>query len=253
MEANEFVQDSQFLVWRGSPLKQLHWLRIIIDEGHNVAGHSHNTNVVHLLDLIYVECRWVVSGTPSTRLCSVEVGLASQETQIGDTERPENVSSMLQSRKATGNAMVEESKDIDKLQLIVVGFLNLQPWSNSSADDRADWSKYIKPVGPYGKRRKSPSLRATLQSLVVRHSLDVIQQELPLPKLYNKAATSTRRKRAVEFCDIPWVELDVSQGTDGSKPNPKKRRSTKRYHNREWYHSGLGTRSIRSMDIEGFD
>lgn len=153
MEANEFVQESQSWVWRGSPLKQLHWLRIIIDESHNIAGHSHKTNVVHLLDQIHVERRWVVlSRTPSTRLCrlcGVEVGLASQETQIGDTERLENVSSMLQfrkatrkaSRKATGNAMVEEFKDIDKLQLIVV---NLQPWStsNSYADDR-DWSKYV--------------------------------------------------------------------------------------------------------------
>ena len=57
MEANEFVQDSQFWVWRESPLKQLYWLRIIIDEGHNVAGHSHNTNIIHLLDLIHVERR----------------------------------------------------------------------------------------------------------------------------------------------------------------------------------------------------
>ena len=178
-EANEVVQDD-------SPLKRLHWLRIIVDEGHNVAGHGHKTNVVHLLDQIHVERRWVVSGTPSTGLYGVEVSLASQETQTSDTERPADVFSALQSRKETGNSVDEEFKDLDKLRLIVVGFLNLQPWSNSRADDRADWSKYIKPVGPDGKRRKSPSLRATLQSLVVRHRLDVINHELPLPRLYNK-------------------------------------------------------------------
>ncbi|OXV09813.1 hypothetical protein Egran_02424 [Elaphomyces granulatus] len=187
-EANEIVQD--YRSWSkceyDSPLKQLHWLRIIVDEGHNVAGHGHKTNVVHLLDQIHVERRWVVSGTPSTGLYGVEVSLASQETQTDDTEYPEDVFSMLQSRKETGNAVDEEFKDLDKLRLIVVGFLNLQPWANSRADDRADWSKYIKPVGPNGKRRKSPSLRATLQSLVVRHRLDVINRELPLPKLYNK-------------------------------------------------------------------
>jgi hypothetical protein len=187
-EANEIVQD--YRSWSkceyDSPLKQLHWLRIIVDEGHNVAGHGHKTNVVHLLDQIHVERRWVVSGTPSTGLYGVEVSLASQETQTDDTECPEDVFSVLQSRKETGNAVDEEFKDLDKLRLIVVGFLNLQPWANSRADDRADWSKYIKPVGPNGKRRKSPSLRATLQSLVVRHRLDVINRELPLPKLYNK-------------------------------------------------------------------
>jgi hypothetical protein len=101
-EANEFVQNSQSLVLRESPLKQLHLLRIIVDEGYNVAGHGHKTNVVHLLDRIHVERRWVVSGTPSTGLYGVEVGLASQETQIGDTKCPGNVSFQKGNRQRYG-------------------------------------------------------------------------------------------------------------------------------------------------------
>lgn len=169
-----------------SPLMKLHWLRIIVDEGHNVAGHGQRNNMTQVLDRLQVERRWVVSGTPSTGLYGVEVSLASQETVTTDTDLPEATSSLLRGRKKTGNAINNELKDLDKLRLIVVDFLDLKPWSNSRADDRARWAKYVKIVDETGKRRKSPSLRATLQSLVVRHRLDVVHQEIPLPRLHNK-------------------------------------------------------------------
>ncbi|KAF7592460.1 hypothetical protein BBP40_000241 [Aspergillus hancockii] len=169
-----------------SPLTKLHWLRIIVDEGHNVAGSGHRTNMVHILDKLHVERRWVVSGTPSSGLYGVEVSLASQETNTtSDTDLTEATAAVLHERKKT-NAINEELKDLDKLRLIVVEFLNLKPWSNSRGDDPANWTKYIKPVGADGKRRKAQSLRATLQSLVVRHRMDVIHSEVPLPRLYNK-------------------------------------------------------------------
>lgn len=170
-----------------SPLKKFHWLRIIVDEGHNVAGHGHKTSTIHMLDQIHVERRWVVSGTPSYGLYGLEISLASQETQSSDTESPDEIaSSVLRSRRKTGNAIDEELKDLDKLRLIVVEFLDLKPWSNSRANDPANWTRYMKPIGEDGKRRKAPSLRATLQSLVVRHRLDVINRELPLPRLHNR-------------------------------------------------------------------
>ncbi len=169
-----------------SPLTKLHWLRIIVDEGHNVAGHGQKTTMTHLLDQIPVERRWVVSGTPSSGLYGVEVSLASQETHTTDTDLAEATTAVLRGRKKTGKAVDNELKDLDKLRLIVVEFLDLKPWSNSRNDDPANWTTYIKPVGPDGKRRKAPSLRATLQSLVVRHRLDVIHNEIPLPRLHNK-------------------------------------------------------------------
>lgn len=169
-----------------SPLTKLHWLRVIVDEGHNVAGHGHKTTMTHLLDQISVERRWVVSGTPSSGLYGVEVSLASQETHTTDTDLTEATTAVLRGRKKTGKAVDNEFKDLDKLRLIIVEFLGLKPWSNSRNDDPANWTTYIKPVGPDGKRRKAPSLRATLQSLVVRHQLDVIHNEIPLPRLHNK-------------------------------------------------------------------
>lgn len=169
-----------------SPLTKIHWLRMIVDEGHNVAGHGQQTNMIRLLDQLHVERRWVVSGTPSSGLYGVEVSLASQETLSSDTDLSRATNTALGGRKKTGSAVEHELKDLDNLRHIVVGFLDLKPWSNSRADDPANWTTYIKPIGEDGKRRKAPSLRATLQSLVVRHRMDSIHAEKPLPPLFNK-------------------------------------------------------------------
>ncbi|KAF9888099.1 hypothetical protein FE257_009235 [Aspergillus nanangensis] len=169
-----------------SHLTKIHWLRIIVDEGHNVAGSGHRTNMVHILDQLYVERRWIVSGTPSSGLYGVEVSLASQETHTSDTDLTEATTAVLSGKRKTGNAIDSELKDVDKLRLIVVDFLDLKPWSNSRADDPANWTKYMKPIGEDGKRRKARSLRVTLQSLVVRHRMETIHNEIPLPRLHNK-------------------------------------------------------------------
>ena len=169
-----------------SPLTKIHWLRIIVDEGHNVAGHGQRTNMIHLLDQLHVERRWVVSGTPSSGLYGVEVSLASRETLGNDADLARATSTTLGDRRKTGNAVDNELKDLDNLRHIVVGFLDLKPWSNSRGDDPANWTTYIKPIGEDGKRRKAPSLRATLQSLVVRHRMESIHNENPLPPLINK-------------------------------------------------------------------
>lgn len=169
-----------------SPLTKLHWLRIIVDEGHNIAGQGQRTNMLHLLDQLRVERRWIVSGTPSSGLYGVEVSLASRETFSSDTDMSSATNTVLRGRKKTGSAVHNELKDLDKLRHIVTDFLDLKPWSNSRVEDPANWTKYIKPVGEDGKRRKAPSLRATLQSLVVRHHMDTIHSEIPLPPLSNK-------------------------------------------------------------------
>ena len=169
-----------------SPLTKLHWLRIVVDEGHNVAGHGQRTVMMHILAQLHFERRWVVSGTPSSGLYGVEVSLASHETNTSDTDLGEATTAVLRGRKKTGSALASELKDLDQLRLIVVGFLDVKPWSNSRANDPANWTKYIKPIGEDGKRKKAPSLRSTLQGLVVRHRMDTIHSEISLPRLYNK-------------------------------------------------------------------
>jgi hypothetical protein len=168
-----------------SPLLGLHWLRVIVDEGHNVAGHG--TRLTEMLQRLQFERRWIISGTPSPGLYGLEVKLASHEVETGDIEQPEDIAdAVLQDQKRMGSAIKKEKIDLDKLRDMVIKFLDLKPWSNSHEYDPADWTTYIMPIRKDGRRRKAPSLRATLQSLVVRHQMNVIEKEVPLPKLYNK-------------------------------------------------------------------
>lgn len=170
-----------------SPLTELHWLRVIVDEGHNVAGNGGKTKMGHLLGKLHIERRWVISGTPSVGLYGVEISLASQEAGKIEGKSPEKATAAaLNARNKTGSAINNEMKTLNQLRGIVIDFLDLKPWSNSKGDDPADWTRYMKPIGEDGNRRKSLAIRATLQGLVVRHQLDVVHQENILPPLYNK-------------------------------------------------------------------
>jgi len=52
-----------------SPLKKIHWLRIVIDEGHSFS--SSVSNAVLVAKQIQAERRWVVSGSKSCEFCNV--------------------------------------------------------------------------------------------------------------------------------------------------------------------------------------
>jgi hypothetical protein len=184
-EARDFISDKEYpRVPYVSPLVELHWLRVIVDEGHYFANNGRKSIAAHFLDKLHVERRWVVSGTPASGLYGVEVSLASQETPAGESPEDESAA-VLQARKQAKDQLTEEL-NVKKLRGIIVDFLKLKPWSNSRASDPAKWEKYVKLVGTDGQRRLSPSLRATLQSIFVRHRAEYINRELTLPKLYNR-------------------------------------------------------------------
>ena len=168
-----------------SPLRDLHFLRIMVDEGHDFASLGGKKNAVWALQNLHVERRWIISGTPASGLLGVEVGVAAQET-LKDTKENEelaNENTLIARREES--ARLQEQKDLERLGKIIVDFLNLRPWANSRAgEDPASWSKYVVP--PNDGRRKAHSLKAILESLVVRHQIQDIQVEIRLPPLYNR-------------------------------------------------------------------
>ncbi|KAL8890412.1 MAG: hypothetical protein Q9215_002441 [Flavoplaca cf. flavocitrina] len=178
-----------------SPLEDFHFLRIIVDEGHNFSTFGRTNNAVSALAKLHVERRWIVSGTPSAGLLGVEASTAIQETLEGTVDNDSRlIRDILEDRRSSGfeiasninvrkSALQQELKDLEKLGSISMDFLNLKPWSNKRGNDAASWKQYIMPAD--GKR-KPKSLASVLESLVVRHRIEDIEKDIKLPPLHNR-------------------------------------------------------------------
>lgn len=166
-----------------SPLKEIHFLRIIMDEGHEFSSSGRQGAAYWALQTLHVDRRWVVSGTPANGLLGVEVGTASYETSDSGSTHGVTNGDVLESRR-NESALLQERKDLEKLGLIVAGFLQVKPWANSKDEDPAEWQKYILPYKD--GRRKVRSLKTLLESLVVRHRFEDIEADIQLPPLNNR-------------------------------------------------------------------
>ena len=167
-----------------TPLKDIHWLRIIMDEGHEFSASGRSSTISWALRELRVDRKWIVSGTPSNGLMGVEVGTAIAETPTNPTASQGTTNEAWLESRRNELALVQEQKDLDKLGVLVTGFLQVRPWANSKLEDPASWQQYIMPYKD--GRRKAGSLKNLLESLVIRHRIEDIESEIQLPPLYNR-------------------------------------------------------------------
>lgn len=157
------------------------------DEGHEFSSSGRSGAAYWALRNLHVDRKWIVSGTPTNGLLGVEVGSATymttNSTEDGLTDRKKSNQDVLELRRKE-SALSQERKDLEKLGILVSGFLQVKPWANSKEDDPASWQKYILPHND--GRRKVRSLRTLLQSLVVRHRIEDIEADIQLPPLHNR-------------------------------------------------------------------
>jgi SNF2 family DNA or RNA helicase len=113
-----------------SPLKGLHFKRLIVDEGHSFS--QINTNAVLVATkLVMAENRWLVSGTPAKDLLGVEVDLSSAEGQ-----------SLLEQRRHF-DPIYDRSGAIESLASIASSFLGIQPWAPDATRQSVPFKEHI--------------------------------------------------------------------------------------------------------------
>jgi len=194
-----------------SPLKDLHFKRLIVDEGHTFGNSSSSsrTEASAVVDFLQVSARWIVSGTPTKGLYGAEVGIgSSQTTSREDTPTSSStpsaledillktVSKLLDTSRSESSSQAssrelslyhkQERKDIEKLGNIATSYLKARPWANRPEDnDYASWSHLImQPRHGSKSRGNLDCLRATLEGMIIRHQQGDIELEVSLPPLY---------------------------------------------------------------------
>lgn len=163
-----------------SPLLKLHWLRIIIDEGHNFS--SATSNAVLVAKQIQAERRWVVSGTPAKDLVGVEVDMSTMDISNEDPNLLRR--STIEQRKTFN--LTDESKAVKALGSLASNYLMVRPWCASSAEGGIEWDEYV--YRHEHSHRKtftsfSGCFQRALEGLVVKTRPEDVEKDIVLPPL----------------------------------------------------------------------
>jgi hypothetical protein len=176
-----------------SPLRDLHFKRLITDEGHTMgnANNTTKTNAVVVVDFLQLTSRWIVSGTPTQGLYGVDSMSVFEENDSLNTA--EDISTPSSSSTVSDNMLAvqdaeQERKDLEKLGNIATTYLKARPWANAKYDqDFAAWSQYV--MQPrHGSRSHGnlDCLRNTLEGMIIRHRPTDVEKDVELPPLHQK-------------------------------------------------------------------
>jgi hypothetical protein len=175
-----------------SPLRSIHFKRLITDEGHIMGNASSTTknNAAIVVDFLKLTSKWVISGTPTPGLYGLEPtldlgfevdslnlpGSSSVESPVGNTA--EALPSPPIS-DCDGNRVLlyeqERRRDLEKLGNIMAVYLKVDPW----ARDGKLWFRYVIKGTP-------ERIRAAMKTLIIRHRLSDVENEVQLPPLHKK-------------------------------------------------------------------
>jgi len=194
------VSKNAFEKCEDSPFLDIHWLRVIVDEGHEFSSAS--SNAVLRAAALYAERRWIVSGTPARdKLFGVEVETAADAdmrappstrpgTESLNTPPSENLvvqkwmtnQKILERRKAFSQDEAKGTNAARSIGLLAKHFLKMQPWASESGS----WDSHIYRHERFRSRTNSAfsvCFRTTMESLVIKTRPEDVDQDLFLPPL----------------------------------------------------------------------
>jgi len=172
-----------------SPLKSLHFLRLIIDEGHFFSNAA-NTAAAVAANLVTADHRWVVSGTPAKDLLGVEVDMSTAANLWHTPDTKASRENVLKQRREFSKPE-DITGAIKSIGSLASTFLKIRPWAGSD-EAKAEWEEYIyRHEGLKSQKKKTHSgfstgLRRTLEAMVVRTQPNDVEKDIDLPPLSHR-------------------------------------------------------------------
>lgn len=170
-----------------SPLAQVVFKRLLIDEGNVMSGDS---GLVRLATRLRVERKWIVSGTPTPAL----IGSAFAQTALEAPSEDASAGSA-DSSGSLHQWISRDRKDLERLRGLLVHFLQLPPFhavslAAPSAGVR-DWNAHV--ILPLLSSER-PELGAIdrlekiMKRIMIRNSASDVEKDCPLPPLRTEVA-----------------------------------------------------------------
>ncbi|RDX46999.1 hypothetical protein OH76DRAFT_1465208 [Lentinus brumalis] len=186
-----------------SPLLQIRWKRLVVDEGHNAA--EKRTDYAVFTKLLSIERRWIVTGTPTTNLLGLNFGSGS-DLQYPDEEE-EEVSFDSDDRQRRWHR--SEREDFRKLGTMFADFLLMMP----SASDPKAFATLVRdpifdPEGPWPGHLDV--LRQVMSSVMVRHRIEDVEQDVRLPFLQHETVLLDMDPYAVKTYNLIQATIAVN-------------------------------------------
>lgn len=91
-----------------TPLLQVRWKRLVVDEGHTAGNVS--TVINHFVRQLSIERKWIVTGTPTSNILGLSLGRSGEEFNMGDTDcsEPQSPSGSFTSDEPSSSTNTEE-------------------------------------------------------------------------------------------------------------------------------------------------
>ncbi|KAG0213952.1 hypothetical protein BGX28_003130 [Mortierella sp. GBA30] len=156
-----------------SPLMQVRWKRVIVDEGHSLGMKLSDHSL--LAEKLHADRRWICTGTPTFNLANLQSSSSALNAQIS----------------------LSDKGDLDRLSALFGSFLHLQPYYY----DKDLFSKVIqKPLVDHHNIRAGISggdwsleslssvarLRYLMDRVMVRNKAMDVERDVALPPLYER-------------------------------------------------------------------
>ncbi|KAI0647582.1 P-loop containing nucleoside triphosphate hydrolase protein [Trametes meyenii] len=183
-----------------SPLLQVRWKRLVVDEGHNTA--EKRTEYAIFTKLLSVERRWIVTGTPTTNLLGINFG-SGYELQY-----PEDGHGLQQATEQRAWHS-DERPDLRKLGNMLADFLKMMPFASSAKSFATLVSDPLfHPNLPFPG--DIDVLIQVMSSIMVRHRIEDVESEVRLAILSHKTVMMDMDPLAVKTYNLIQATIAVN-------------------------------------------